>query len=117
MHHRISGPAIEQAVGVPQGTVLDMRLLGRSAQLYGRMEVIAYEGQPGRNLFPAAEAPATGILSCAFHVASHDRFEQRAEQAGVQLNEHRDVDILPGRGRMLECRSPAGLKLQVFGPD
>ncbi len=36
MHHRITGPEIEKAVGLPSGTALDMRLMGREGNFFGR---------------------------------------------------------------------------------
>ncbi len=110
--HQLSGAAIEQAAGLPSGTVLDLRLLGDPASLFGRMEVIEYVGVGGDERFSRAVPPATGILACGFDATGDPAFQERAAAAPVARVTV--SDILPGAGRMLEMRSPAGLRLQVL---
>ena len=45
MHHRITGRGIEEAVGLPKGSTLDMRLMGREQNFFGRVELIEYEAK------------------------------------------------------------------------
>jgi catechol 2,3-dioxygenase-like lactoylglutathione lyase family enzyme len=113
MHHRISGPGIEKAAGLPKGTALDLCLLGSPDNLFGRMELIEYAGLRGDNRFESAVPPATGILCAGFRVDSLDEFVVRAEQQGVKITRTLEVDAIFGKGRMVELISPAGLKLQV----
>lgn len=114
MHHRIAGPGIEQAVGLPPGSVLDMRLMGRAQKLFGRVELIEYEGQRGQDRFPLAKPPAAGILRCAFSVESLRRFLDRAGQLDVQVRTQGHVETLFGAGPMCSLTSPAGLRIDVF---
>jgi len=116
MHHRISGEAIEKTVGLPPGAALDMRLLGEPDELYGRVELITYEGLSGGNLFPAARAPATGILGCRFEVSDMDVFCERARHCGCNVKRLGQVDLLVGAGEMSVLKSPAGLAIEVLQP-
>lgn len=116
MHHRIAGPGIEQAVGLPPGAALDLRLMGRdgdSGHKYGRMELIAYEGARGANRHPLARPPATGILGCGYAVADLDVVAARAASRGYRMERHSGGDMLPGTGPVLVLRSPAGLRVEV----
>ena len=113
MRHRISGPAIEQAAGLPPGTALDMRLTGHPDNLFGRMELIEYEGISGANLFARAVPPATGILSAGFRVASIEAFKQHAAEQGVTIGGECEVETPFATGTVLQLCSPAGLRIEV----
>lgn len=114
MHHRLSGTAIEQAVGAPAGTVLDMRLLGRPDQFFGRVELIAYEGCAGRDRFSTARPPATGILGCGFRVDSLEETAARADAAGQAVSRLGPVDTLYAAGACGLLYSPAGLRIELY---
>lgn len=114
MHHRITGPEIERAVGLPAGSALDMRLLGKQDNMFGRMELIEYVGISGEDRFRRARPPATGILRCVYSVASLDEFVVRARGAGVQTTERRPVDAIFGAGQIVALNSPAGLTIEVM---
>jgi catechol 2,3-dioxygenase-like lactoylglutathione lyase family enzyme len=113
MHHRIAGPEIESAAGLPPGTVLDMRLLGRPESLFGRMELIAYEGISGANRFVRAVPPATGILRCGFRISSLGVFAEQAAAHGFAIRQQVQVHTLFGHASIACCRSPAGLELEL----
>jgi len=114
MHHRIAGPGIEEAVGLPKGTALDMRLMGRDAHLFGRMELITYEGLEGVDRFPLARAPALGVLHCGFAVESVQEILDRARTSGLVFSEVRDIETIFGAGHMGILSSPAGLRIDVY---
>ena len=114
MHHRITGPAIEEAVGLPGGSALDMRLMGREQQFFGRVELIEYENLPGTNRFPLAKPPALGTLHCSFSMGSLDQFLARARQQGSKAIVHDQVDTIFASGPMCSVFSPAGLRIDVF---
>lgn len=114
MHHRIAGPGIEKVVGLPKGSALDMRLMGREKKFFGRVELIEYEGVHGMDRFTPAKPPAPGILGCAFAVESLNRFLARAEQQGTEVIAHDRVETLFGSGPMGSLKSPAGLHIDVF---
>jgi hypothetical protein len=109
MHHRITGPGIEEAVGLPEGTALDMRLCGAEDNLFGRMELIRYEGLSGENRFQRAVPPATGILSCGVVIDS-------PEEKGLTLGHGLVTDTIVGNYRVCEITSPAGLRIEVCTP-
>jgi catechol 2,3-dioxygenase-like lactoylglutathione lyase family enzyme len=114
MHHRITGPDIEQAIGLPKGTALDMRLMGRDGKFFGRVELIEYEEMPGKDRFALAKPPAPGILGCTFSVPSLDRFVANAAQHDTQTVLHDHVESVFGAGPMCSLTSPAGLRIDVL---
>lgn len=113
--HKVAGPEIEMAAGLPQGTVLDLHLLGAPDNLFGRMELIEYVGVNGDDCFVRAVPPATGILRCGFTVASIDEFIGRAKGQGLTLTSPIEVDAIFGVGPIIQLTSPAGLQLEVRG--
>jgi catechol 2,3-dioxygenase-like lactoylglutathione lyase family enzyme len=112
--HKLSGPAIEMAAGLPAGTVLDLHLLGEPDNLLGRMELIEYVGVQGDNRFANAVPPSTGILRCGFKVDGAAEFAARAAAQGVELINQTKIDAIFGAGQMLELVSPAGLRIEVL---
>jgi len=111
--HKLSGPAIEMAAGLPPGTILDLHLLGCPDNLFGRMELIEYRGVTGDNRFTRAKAPATGILGCGFSVNSLDSFVARANAQNVSILRSVEADTIFATGPMVELQSPAGLQIRV----
>ena len=114
MHHRITGPGIEEAVGLPKGTVLDMRLMGREGKFFGRAELIAYEGFDGVDRFALAKAPSLGTLHCGIAVDSVLEIAQRARDSGIAITEFSDIDTIFGAGHMAALYTPAGLRIDVY---
>ena len=114
MHHRISGPGIEEVVGLPRGSVLDMRLMGREQNFFGRVELIEYEGLEGQNRFRMAQPPALGALHCAFALNSLDKFIERAAKMNVEMTTYENMETIFCVGTMYSVYSPAGLRIEVF---
>ncbi len=111
LSHKLSGPAIEMAAGLPPGTVLDLHLLGDPDNLFGRMELIEYVGIKGANCFARAVVPATGILSCGFMVESLEEFFSEAAELNVTIIPKKKKDLLFGSGEVAKLISPAGLTI------
>lgn len=114
MHHRITGPGIEEAVGLPKGSVLDMRLMGREGKLFGCAELIAYEGFDGCDRFTLAKPPALGTLHCGFAVESVPETVQRARDAGIRVAEFDSIETIFGSGCIGVLHSPAGLRIELY---
>jgi catechol 2,3-dioxygenase-like lactoylglutathione lyase family enzyme len=114
LSHKLSGPAIEMAAGLPAGTVLDLHLLGGPDNLFGRMELIEYVGVNGANCFTRAVPPATGILRCGFAVASLDEFAALALEHAVPITRSLEVDVIFAKGKFLQLSSPAGLQIEIY---
>lgn len=112
MHHRITGPGIEKAVGLPKGAALDMRLMGRERNLFGRVELIEYVGLGGTDRFGLAKPPATGALHIGFAAPSIGALTEAA--LGIEAHDFGAVDLIYGRGRVAALRSPAGLRIELF---
>jgi catechol 2,3-dioxygenase-like lactoylglutathione lyase family enzyme len=114
MHHRISGPGIEEVVGLPGGSVLDMRLMGREQNFFGRVELIKYEGLQGQDRFRMARPPALGALHSAFALNSLDGFIERAAKMDVEMTAYENMETIFCVGTMYSVCSPAGLRIEVF---
>jgi len=112
--HRITGPAIEKVVGLPAGSALHMRLLGDPDEVYGRVELIAYEQMAGRNLYPRAIPPALGILGCRFRCDDLSQLRDRAARLGIPVTECGTYELIFGRVELIRLSSPAGLVLEIF---
>lgn len=115
-HNFLHGPEIERMVGLPAGAALDVSIWGDAAAPFGQVEVIDYQGVEGRNLYPLTVPPQRGILHVTYAVTDLRAFAQRLQQAGIEHTVPVDSDVLPGRGRFLRFRSPAGLNLEAFQP-
>jgi catechol 2,3-dioxygenase-like lactoylglutathione lyase family enzyme len=111
--HSLSGAAIEQAAGLPAGTTLDLHLLGDPANMFGRMELIEYVGVGGRNLFPQAVPPATGILQCGFVVDALDDFMARPATSNAGAQELSVASLIFATGRIAGMVSPSGYQVYV----
>lgn len=111
LRHRITGAEIEEIVNLPSMTGVQMLVLGREHERFGRVELIQYDGAPGADRFGLACAPALGSLHCAFRVASVD-----ATLAGYTGKVDR-IDIsgtLFDAGSAAVVTSPAGLRIELF---
>ncbi len=116
MYHQLSGPDIETAIGLPQGAAVHMRLCGNTDNMFGRMELINYEGLNGTNRFATARPPAAGILYCGFVVESMDSFVAAAAAQNIAMTEPKQIDAIYGAGRIASLASPAGLRIEVLEP-
>lgn len=114
MHHRLTGAGIEQAVGLPPGAALDLRLLGCARERYGRLELIRYEGLHGTDRFARAKAPARGALHCAFRVAGLAGVAKLAAARGAPLERCGRLDTIFGAGEMARLILPSGLRLDLL---
>jgi catechol 2,3-dioxygenase-like lactoylglutathione lyase family enzyme len=112
IRHRIGGAEVEEMIGLPAQTGLELSLLGRAEQLFGRVELIRYDGAPGADRFALACAPALGSLHCAFRVESVDATLARYAGDGER---HEDLRTLFADGDVGVLRSPAGMRVEVYG--
>ena len=108
----IKAMAEAKAVGLPKGAALDMRLMGRERNLFGRVELIEYVGLGGTDRFGLAKPPATGALHIGFAVPSIGALTEAAP--GIEAHDFGAVDLIYGRGRVAALRSPAGLRIELF---
>jgi catechol 2,3-dioxygenase-like lactoylglutathione lyase family enzyme len=113
LSHSLSGAEIEQAAGLPSGITLDLHLLGDPANMFGRMELIEYVGVAGRNLFPQAVPPATGILQCGFVVDEMDDFLARSATRDAGAQELSAASLIFTADRIVRLESPSGYQVYV----
>lgn len=59
--HRLAGAEIEAMIGLPQGGSLDFRLVGDPENLFGRIEIIHYQGAFGTDLHARSAAGHRGL--------------------------------------------------------
>ena len=114
MHHRLTGPAIEETVGLPPGSALDFRLMGKDTEVMGRMELVHYEGLAGTNRFALAGPPALGTLHAAYTVDSIQAVNDRAAALGLHLQRFGCLDTIFGKVEMASTYTPAGLRIDLL---
>jgi hypothetical protein len=112
--HRVAGKAIEAMIGLPPGGALNLRIMGSEQQFYGRLELIEYEGLPGRNLFPAAHPPALGSLHGRFQTDDLEGLVKHLRSGNIEVREYGEVDMLFGQCRVVSLKSPAGFGIEIF---
>jgi hypothetical protein len=117
LHHRVSGPEIEAVVGLPPGAVLELRVLGKPSQPFGRMELVSYEQVVGLDRFVRTVPFATGIIACGVVVKSLDAVLDQLSEAGLPVGPTMSHDTVLGDGRVSRSASPAGLKIDILQLD
>ena len=115
--HQLGGPEIEAMIGLPPGATLDVSIWGDVDAPFGQLEIIQYGGTDGRDRYPLARAPATGILQVRYHVTDLAPLTERLQRAGVAATSIDAVSLIDGSGSMLRFRSPAGLTVEVLAVD
>jgi catechol 2,3-dioxygenase-like lactoylglutathione lyase family enzyme len=111
----LAGPVIEKTVGLPQGAALRLCVFGDLDEPLGRIEIIEYQQVRGRNLYPRAKPPATGILHANYQVPDLEPLRARLEAGNIVFREHGISSLLYGSGPILSFHSPAGFKIEVQG--
>ncbi len=109
LYHRVSGPEIEAVVGLPKGAALELRMLGKASEPFGRMELVSYEGIDGANRFERTVAGATGVISCGFVVD-----DINSVAAKLETSDFGEQQTLLGAARVMRAESPAGMKLDLL---
>ena len=109
------GEHVEKMIGLPKGGGLRLNLLeGDEIDRYGRVELVAYIGAEKQdNLYEIANPPALGTLHCVFRVEDIDIIKNKLKNRLVHYEEHGLLDLIYGRGEVINFRSPAGLRIEV----
>ena len=109
------GEHVEKMIGLPKGGGLRLNLLeGDEIDRYGRVELVAYIGAEKQdNLYEIANPPALGTLHCVFRVEDIDNIKSKLKNRLVHYEEHGLLDLIYGRGEVINFRSPAGLRIEV----
>ena len=114
LHHRVSGPEIEAVVGLPKGAALELRMLGKTTQPFGRMELVSYEGIQGVNRFDRTVPFATGVISCAFIVPLLAATVASLEARALSVGSTGRFNTLLGEADVVRTTSPAGMKIDLL---
>jgi len=114
--HALGGPEIEKIIGLPPGKSLHMHILGDKYDWYGRVELIEYQGISGKNLYPRAQAPATGALHLSYETNDIRKILDNAAQLNIEVNNLGKLKTLTSFEPMLayQLTTPAGFKLFVL---
>ncbi len=113
MQDMLSGPEIEQMVGLPAGAGIDFRVFGDNNDPMGRIEVIEYQQTGGQDRYALAKPPATGTLHVTWQVADLEPLRANLETYGVEVTEHGRLDAIFGSGPMISFYSPGGFRIEV----
>jgi len=114
MNNRLAGPGIETIIGLPQGSGVQVRLLGSNDDWMGRLEIIEYENLPGENRYPLAKPPALGCLHLNYESDDAGSIVKTLKTAGISYDYHEGVSLIYGRGDILQTQAPGGLRLEIF---
>lgn len=112
--HLLKGPEIERMVGLPKGAGLDMRLFGPKDDVYGRVEIVHYQGIAGTDRFARARPPALGSLHVTLFISDLARVIEAARAHGSRLQEHGVVDTIYGKGGAATVFAPNGLRVELM---
>jgi len=112
--HLLKGAEIETMVGLPKGAGLDMRLFGPKNDVYGRVEVVHYQGIVGTDRFERARPPALGLLHVTLFVDDLASKLEAARAHGSRAQEHGIVDTIYGQARAATVFAPNGLRVELM---
>lgn len=109
------GEHVEKMIGLPKGGGLRLNLLeGDEIDRYGRVELVTYIGAEKQdNLYEIANPPALGTLHCLFKVEDISAIKNKLRQRLMHFEEFGSLDLIYGKGNVVSCRSPAGLRIDV----
>jgi catechol 2,3-dioxygenase-like lactoylglutathione lyase family enzyme len=109
----LAGPEIERMIGLPAGAALDVSIWGRPGEHLGQIEIVAYRGTRGADLYTRARPGVRGIIQVNFTVEDLAPFRQRLKAAGIAFVEGAFAARLLPRSRFLQFHSPAGLAIEI----
>ncbi len=112
--HLLKGSEIETMVGLPKGAGLDMRLFGPKDDVYGRVEIVHYQGVAGTNRFARARPPALGTLHVTLFVLDLARVLEAARAHGSSVQAHGVIETIYGQGRAATVFAPNGLRVELM---
>lgn len=109
----LTGPEIERMVGLPPGSGLDVRVLGKPHDEFGLIEIVDYQGVEGEDRYGRAKPKALGTLHISYFVDDLGPLEERLAARGVSVTRHGMSETLFGKGQAISFRSPAGLRIEA----
>jgi catechol 2,3-dioxygenase-like lactoylglutathione lyase family enzyme len=109
----LAGPEIERMIGLPAGSALDVSIWGRAGEHLGQIEIVAYRGTHGADLYPRARPGSRGIIQVSFVVADLAPLRQGLEAAGIAFEDGSFAARLLPSSRYLHFSSPAGLAIDI----
>jgi catechol 2,3-dioxygenase-like lactoylglutathione lyase family enzyme len=113
----LSGPEIERMIGLPAGAELDVSIWGSGGEHHGQVEIIAYRGTRGSNLYPRAQPGVRGIFQLDYDCRDLQGLQQRLAAGHVPHSATRLDSALLGRWESLSFQTPAGFRLEAIAPE
>ncbi len=111
--NQLDGPEVERMVGLPAGSALNIAILGEQDEHFGLMELIAYRGVAGRNLYPRAKPKATGLLMVHYQVEDLRSWETHWRHCRLDYQQHEAAETLLNSGHSTSLTTPAGFRIEV----
>jgi len=109
----LEGPEIERMIGLPPGAALDVSIWGQPGEHLGQVEIIAYRGTRGADLYPRAQPGARGIFELNWALDSTDALIHRLEAARIPFERQSIKGRLVSSSGSIFFRSPAGMRVSV----
>jgi len=109
----LNGPEIEKMIGLPPGSGLDMRVMGKASESLGQIEIIEYQGVPGKNLYPYAKPKSLGALMVTYLVDKLSVINDRLDKLGIESQYFEGVESMLGKADVIKFKSPAGMNIEV----
>jgi catechol 2,3-dioxygenase-like lactoylglutathione lyase family enzyme len=109
----LTGPEIEQMIGLPQGCALEVSIWAQPGQPLGEVELVTYQGTDGADRYSRASPGRRGVTHLNWWVGDIETFSSHLSAHGVTYSSSYI------RGRLIQThatrtfRSPAGLQIEV----
>ncbi len=124
--NHFSGPEIEAAIGLPQGTSLHILICGDPDHDFGKLEIVEYQGVQGEDLYSRAVPKALGLLHINYQLDDSDQFKAISSRLtplapgflsnAPQFSQCEPASMLLGEGSVLHLSSPSGLRSFIYAP-
>ena len=109
----LSGPDIEQMIGLPAGCALEVSIWAEPGQPLGEVELVTYQGTDGADLYPWARPGARGVTHLNWQVDDIEALAAHLSAHGVGHSASTiDGSLVQSRASLI-FHSPAGLRLEA----
>ena len=109
----LSGPDIEQMIGLPAGCALEVSIWAEPGQPLGEVELVTYQGTDGADLYPRARPGARGVTHLNWQVDDIEALAAHLSAHGVSHSVSTINGSLIQSRASLIFHSPAGLRLEA----
>jgi catechol 2,3-dioxygenase-like lactoylglutathione lyase family enzyme len=111
----LQGPEIEQMIGLPPGTAIDVSVWALPDSKLGQLELIEYRGVSGESLYPRVAPMARGLLYINYKVSDLAALQSRLGNFGTAFEDHGQLELLHGAGEVISFAMPGGPRIFALG--